>query len=94
MDKGGSNQIAAVMAVDTPFEGNSFSRLHELKMPTLVINGDHDVLVPTSRSWELVKMIENTQLIIYPRSGHGFLWQYPKRVAEDVNRFLDGKDLE
>lgn len=94
MEKGGSNQVAAVMAVDVPEVGNSFDRLTELKMPVLIMNGDDDFLIPISRSWELLKMIENAQLIIYPRSGHGFLWHYPNRVAEDINRFLDGSDLE
>ncbi|KAG8630344.1 hypothetical protein KVT40_001963 [Elsinoe batatas] len=61
---------------------NSFSRLHELQMPTLVLNGDNDVLIPTSRSWGLPC-----------RSGHGFLWQYPELVANHISTFLDRHDL-
>ena len=68
---------------------NSFDRLGELRMPVLIVNGDDDLLIPTSRSWELLKGIENAQLIIYPLAGHGFIWQYAERVAEDVGRFLD-----
>lgn len=74
----------------TPNPSNSFDRLGELKMPVLVMNGDHDVLVPTSQSWELAAKIPNAQLVIYPLSGHGFLYQYAIEVAEQVNRFLDG----
>lgn len=94
MEKGGNSQIASVMDAGQPQPNSSFDRLGELKMPVLVMNGDYDTLVPTSRSWELMQQIENAELIIYPRSGHGFLWQYPKRVAEDTNRFLDGTDFE
>lgn len=94
MEKGGNNQVAAVMDYDVPRAGSSFDRLGELKMPVLVLNGDYDTLVPTSRSWEMLKMVENAQLIIYPRSGHGFIWHYAGRVAEDVNRFLEGRDFE
>lgn len=68
----------------------SFDRLGELKMPVLVANGDNDLLIPSSRSWELAKQIPNAQLIIYPKSGHGFLWQYPTLYATHVNLFLDG----
>ncbi|KAF7191301.1 2-hydroxy-6-oxo-6-phenylhexa-2,4-dienoate hydrolase [Pseudocercospora fuligena] len=69
--------------------GNSFHRLGELSMPVLIINGDDDLLIPTGHSWELLKGIRNAQLIIYPQSGHGFLWQYAERVARDFNVFLD-----
>ena len=73
----------------TPNPSNSFDRLGDLKIPVLVINGDDDLLIPTSRSYELLKGIENAQLILYPQAGHGFLWQYAERVAADVNRFLE-----
>ena len=94
MEPNGNNQIASVLGANQPQHNSSFDRLGELNMPVLVINGDEDTLVPTSRSWELLQRIENAQLIIYPRSGHGFLWHYAKRVAEDTNRFLDGSDFE
>jgi pimeloyl-ACP methyl ester carboxylesterase len=71
---------------------NSFDRLHELKMPVLVLNGDDDYLIHTSRSWELAAKIENAQLIIYPKAGHGFLYQYAELVSKHINLFLD--DLE
>ncbi|KAF2172279.1 hypothetical protein M409DRAFT_35653 [Zasmidium cellare ATCC 36951] len=76
-----------------PNPQNSFHRLGELKMPVLILNGDDDVLIPTSQSWELLKGIENAQLIVYPKAGHGFLWQYADRVARDVGVFLD-EDLD
>jgi pimeloyl-ACP methyl ester carboxylesterase len=94
MEPNGANQIAAIIDASTPQANSSYDRLGELKIPVLVMNGDSDTLVPTSRSWELLVNIKNSQLIIYPRSGHGFLWQYAKRVAEDTTRFLDGTDLE
>ena len=72
---------------------NSFERLGELKMPVLVANGDDDVLIPTSRSWELVRRIQNAELIIYPRAGHGFLWQYAELFAEHLNLFFDRDDF-
>ncbi|KAK5726854.1 hypothetical protein LTR15_002744 [Elasticomyces elasticus] len=85
-----AEQRKAYVDWSTPKPQNSFDRLSELKMPVLVVNGDDDLLIPTSRSWELVKGIPDAQLIIYPQAGHGFIWQYAKRVAEDVGRFLNG----
>lgn len=94
MDKGGDNQMAAFADALVPRPKGSFDRLGELKIPVLVVNGDNDVLVPTSLSWELLTQIENAQLIVYPKSGHGFLLQYAERFAGDVHRFLDGVDFE
>lgn len=67
----------------------SFDRLAELKIPVLVMNGDNDLLIPSSRSWELSKGLPHAQLIIYPSSGHGFLHQYAGTVAAHINMFLD-----
>jgi len=85
-----SNQFASFGDWVTPNPRNSFERLGELKMPVLVINGDDDRLVPTSRSWELYARIPGSSLTIYPSAGHGFIWQHAERVAKDVNQFLDG----
>lgn len=96
LDRRGGAQRQMNAAIDS-FKANpraAFDRLGELQMPVLVANGDKDVLIPTSRSWELLTQIKNTQLIIYPRAGHGFLWQYPELYATHVNMFLDGSDFE
>jgi len=69
---------------------NSWDRLGELKMPVLVANGDNDLLVHSYQSWLLADRIRNAQLIIYPLSGHGFLYQYAELFASHVHTFLDG----
>ena len=74
-----------------PNPENSFDRLHELRMPVLVMNGADDLLIPTSQSWELARRIEDAKLVLYPSTGHGFLFQLPDQVAEEINKFLDDK---
>lgn len=90
-DTGAMSQRAAYAEWSKPNGRNSFDRLGELQMPVLVMNGDDDLLIPTSRSWEMSTKIGNAQLIIYPRAGHGFLYQYSELVARDINSFLDEK---
>lgn len=68
---------------------HSYYRLHEIRMPTLVINGDDDYIVPTSRSYELMDGTPNCQLVVWPRSGHASIWQYAENTAARVNEFLD-----
>ena len=90
-DNGAKRQMAASLKNRRPDPSSSFHRLGELQIPVLIANGDQDVLYPSSRSWELYTQIANAQLIMYPRAGHGFLWQYPERFAKHINLFLDGE---
>ncbi|MGW2640043.1 alpha/beta fold hydrolase [Streptomyces sp. NPDC001348] len=64
-------------------------RLNALFQPTLVADGDSDILMPPKNSHLLARHLPNAQLHIYPNSGHGFLFQYPVTFGTEVNAFLD-----
>jgi len=65
-----------------------YEYLHAIQQPTLVINGDHDVIVYTINSYILQQNIPNAQLILYPDASHGALYQYPERFVRHVSMFL------
>ncbi len=67
---------------------NPYDYLGALKQPTLVINGDNDVIIYSINSWILQQHIPNAQLIIYPDANHGSLYQYPQRFVRHVDQFL------
>jgi pimeloyl-ACP methyl ester carboxylesterase len=67
---------------------SELARLAGITQPTLVANGDNDLLVPTVNSYLLAGHLPSAELIIYPDAGHGFLFQYPHEFAAEVNRFL------
>jgi pimeloyl-ACP methyl ester carboxylesterase len=46
-------------------------------------------MVPTINSYLLAQHLPAAQLIIYPDSGHGSLFQYPGLFVAHVARFLD-----
>ena len=60
-----------------------------INVPVLVMNGINNTLIPASRSWELMCRLPKPALNLYEDSGAGFIWQYPERVAKDINYFLD-----
>ena len=94
-DTGAKNQMSAAdKEIVDRSESGLFERLGSLKMPILIANGDGDVLHPSSRSWELYSQIPNAQLIMYPKAGHGFLWQYAKLFGRHINLFLDGVEYD
>lgn len=47
-------------------------------------------MFPTLNSFNLQQKVPNGQLIVYPNSGHGFLYQYAELFAKHVNLFLQG----
>ncbi|KAG4436749.1 hypothetical protein IFR05_007767 [Cadophora sp. M221] len=71
---------------------NPYERIHELRMPVFVANGEQDLLIPTPNSFELAQLLPHAHLHIYPNSGHGFLYQYAELFAKHVDIFLDGDD--
>ncbi|MEU6323403.1 alpha/beta hydrolase [Streptomyces sp. NPDC047009] len=83
-------QVAAIAAWREQV-GERFSELKTIQQPTLVVNGSHDVMVPTINSYILQQHIPGAQLIIYPDSGHGSLFQYPELFVNHVSRFLDSE---
>lgn len=59
-----------------------------ITMPTLIVNGDKDMMIPTENSIEMDKKISNSKLILYPNSGHGSIFQYPEQFSMDLVAFL------
>lgn len=64
------------------------SDLSTFTQPTLIANGDHDRMVPTNLSEDLHRRIRGSQLIIYPNSGHGGIFQFHEDFAPVATAFL------
>jgi pimeloyl-ACP methyl ester carboxylesterase len=69
--------------------GERFAELKRIGHPTLVVNGNHDVMVPTINSFTISQRVPNAQLIVYPDSGHGSQFQYPDLFVSHAATFLD-----
>ena len=62
--------------------------LSHIKQPTLVVNGDNDLQVPTRNSYTMHERLVNSELLIYPRAGHGAIFQNADAFAAAATRFL------
>ncbi|MGM0879114.1 MAG: alpha/beta fold hydrolase [Bacillota bacterium] len=86
-------QLSAVAKWAKPKENHDYEWLTDIRHPALVTNGIEDIMVPTKNSYILAEKLPNAQLIIYPDSGHGHLFQFPKLFAENVNSFLNDSHI-
>lgn len=59
-----------------------------IRQPTMIVNGDKDMQVPTENSYDMHKKIADSQLIIYPQAGHGSIFQYAEQFSGDLMTFL------
>ncbi|MCX4571862.1 alpha/beta hydrolase [Streptomyces sp. NBC_01571] len=84
-------QIEAIKHFSTGGD-TAYPELGRLHHPVLVANGHDDVMVPTINSFSMAQRLPDAELVIYPDSGHGFLFQYAEMFAVRVNEFLDRAD--
>src|SRR5260370_15000144 len=70
--------------------GERFAYLRNIKQPTLVVNGNHHVIVYAVNSLYLAQNMPNAKLILYPDANHRPSYQNPDDFPFETNPFLAG----
>jgi pimeloyl-ACP methyl ester carboxylesterase len=73
------------------FGSASVEALHAITAPTLVLNGENDVLVEPASARKFAAAIPGAKLILYPQVGHLPQIEIPQRSAADVAQFLQAQ---
>ncbi|MEJ0093992.1 MAG: alpha/beta hydrolase [Methylocella sp.] len=63
--------------------------LRAITQPVLVASGSNDTMLPADNAYAMFKALSNAQLILYPDSGHGALFQHHEAFVSHVRTFLD-----
>jgi pimeloyl-ACP methyl ester carboxylesterase len=63
--------------------------LRAISQPALVVSGSHDTMLPASNGFAMFNAMSNAQLLMYPDSGHGALFQHHALFVNHVRTFLD-----
>lgn len=81
-------QVAAFGAWGKP-DPDALTYLKSIKQPVLIVSGSNDIIHYPVNSFTLQQNLANAELIIYPDSNHGSLYQYPDLFLSNVTTFLN-----
>lgn len=70
---------------------NVRDRLHEIHVPTLIVAGDHDILVPLSLHEQVHRSIRDSQCMVVKGSSHAPYVDKPKDFQQIVFGFLEAQ---
>ena len=78
---------ALIVFTSTP--DPEFNTLKSINQPVLVVTGNNDTMLPTEGSITMYKHLKNAQLVLYPDSNHGSIFQYHDAFVNTANFFLN-----
>ncbi len=67
---------------------NLHADLSKIKVPTLIIHGIHDKVIPFAQAEELNQKIRDSQLIPFQYSGHGTFWEERDKFNQLLIQFV------
>ena len=63
-------------------------RLPDIDVPTLIVWGAFDPLVPVQHAFELERLIPDSRVIVFPDTGHEPMFERPERFNRALDAFL------
>lgn len=65
-------------------------RLHEIRLPTLILCGEEDRMTPVKYAEYLRQYIAGSRLVVIPKAGHMVMVEQPRACNEAIAEFLGG----
>jgi len=83
---------AAYFCIKAFSETDQTGDLKKIDVPTLILHGDDDQIVPIANSAMLsAKIIKNATLKVYPSAPHGMCTTHKQQINEDLLAFIEEK---
>ncbi|MFX1338946.1 MAG: alpha/beta fold hydrolase [Promethearchaeota archaeon] len=67
---------------------NVKEQLKNLEIPTLILTGDKDSLIPPARSYELNELIANSKFVVFKKQNHNINAEIPEKVVDEIINFI------
>jgi proline-specific peptidase len=75
------------------FEFNTDNILKKINIPTLILTGENDMVIPKKHSIKLQKNIPTSELHIIKNGKHSITIDNPEKIIQKIERFLKNNDL-
>lgn len=82
------HQLQAILQHDT------FEELEKIHVPTLIIHGDADRLIPIQNGKLIVERIKDSEFFVVPGAGHLYMLESQGMVEEKVIHFIRNHSIE
>ena len=83
--RGFEGQVAYAETFDT------YDRLLEIKIPTLILHGTEDIILPVENAKTLAEKIPHSELVLFEKTGHGMILQVNEIWTQIIIEFLKTK---
>jgi pimeloyl-ACP methyl ester carboxylesterase len=80
-------QYKAIVSWGEP-DGQVEERLTRIAQPTLILQGNDDIMIPTQASHTLAEFIPNARITVFPDASHGSIFQFATEAAAETVAFL------
>lgn len=75
-------------------QGDFSDELDNIEVPTLLVWGDRDGMVPRGDQDAQTAAIAGSRLVVYEGTGHAVHWEEPERFASDLVSFIGASQQE
>jgi pimeloyl-ACP methyl ester carboxylesterase len=79
---------STVAVMNTLRDENVYYDLDKILVPTLIIHGIHDKIVPFDKAQETNALIKNSQLVPFHYSGHAPFWEEREKFNQLLIQFI------
>lgn len=83
-----SKAIRVIATAKSAIRHNVGDRLHEIKIPTLLIWGKQDTITPHYVGEKFHELINNSKLVFIDKCGHAPMMEYPEDFNAELESFL------
>ena len=89
----GAGKPGFVDALDALTDYDFRDRLPEIEAPTLIVWGEHDMLVPVEDAHEFERLIPQSRTVILDDTGHVPMLERPAKFNELLEELIEGRGV-
>ncbi|MFK8057362.1 MAG: alpha/beta fold hydrolase [Saprospiraceae bacterium] len=87
--RGKNKQATDVQQMAITKSGSRKDRLHQLKIPTLIIHGEKDPLIPIEHGKELARLIPHAKTVWAEEYGHNIPTGFSEVITKEIIRLIE-----